>query len=155
MENSSIWLKKVPKSTKRMYPNIKSNFSFYPFGIYAKIVSINHRYSDYKAEYDKLRKEKIDEQKKAAEQRLNEIKDQSTVGTEIPMASFITEISSGRDLTDIYLKHPANESSEDEDGSENVANGDNELEEENFNKFINEHKMKQKERINMSSVSEK
>lgn len=72
------------------------------------------------------------------------------------MASFITEVSSGRDLTDIYLKHPANESSEDEDGTENVvANGDNELEEENFNKFINEQKMKQKERINISSVSEK
>lgn len=72
------------------------------------------------------------------------------------MASFITEVSSGRDLTDIYLKHPANESSEDEDGSENVvANGDNELEEENFNKFINEHKVKQNERINISSVSEK
>lgn len=87
---------------------------------------------------------------------MNEIKDQSTVGTEIPMSSFITNVSSGRDLTDIYLRHPANESSEDEDGSEDVmANGDNEHEEENFNKFINEQKMKQRERINISSVLEK
>lgn len=137
-----------------MYLTTNSNLLFNIFRI--ETFLINHCYSDYKAEYDKLRKEKIDEQKKAAEQRLNKIKDQSTVGTEIPMASFITEVSSGRDLTDIYLKHPANESSEDEDGTENVVvNGDNEREEENFNKFINEQKMKQKERNNISSVSEK
>lgn len=96
------------------------------------------------------------EEKKASEKRLNEIKDIATVGTEIPMASFITEVSSGRDLTDIYLKHPANESSEDEDGTEDVvANGDNEKEEENFNKFVNEQIQKQKERIKMSLVTEK
>lgn len=91
-----------------------------------------------------------------AEQRLNEIKDKTMVGTEIPMASFITEISSGRDLTDIYLKHPANESSEDEDGTEDVvANGDEEKEEEIFNKFVSEQIKKQKDKIQMSSVTEK
>lgn len=96
------------------------------------------------------------EEKKAAEQRLNEIKDKSTVGTEIPMASFITELSSGRDLTDIYLKHPANESSDDEDGTEDVvANGDNEKEEEQFNKFVSEQIKKQKQKIKMASVAEK
>lgn len=96
------------------------------------------------------------EQKKAAEERLTEIKEKTTVGTEVPMASFITEISSGRDLTDIYLKHPANESSEDEDGTEDVvANGDNEKEEENFNKFVSEQIKKQKDRIKMASVAEK
>lgn len=96
------------------------------------------------------------EEQKSAEQRLEEIKKKSTAGTEIPMASFITEVSSGRDLTDIYLKHPANESSEDEDGNEDVvANGDQEKEEEHFNQFIKEQLQKQKEKIKLSTVTEK
>lgn len=112
--------------------------------------------SDYKAEYEKLRKEKLAEEQKTAEQRLDEIKKKTKAGTEIPMASFITEVSSGRDLTDIYLKHPANESSEDEDGSEDViANGDTEKEEEGFNQFMAEQMRKQKEKIKISSVTEK
>lgn len=113
-------------------------------------------HSDYKAEYEKLRLEKLAEEQKTAEQRLNEIKKKTKAGTEIPMASFITEVSSGRDLTDIYLKHPANESSEDEDGTEEViANGDTEKEEEHFNQFMAEQMKKQKEKIKMSSVKEK
>lgn len=113
-------------------------------------------YSDYKAEYDKLRKEKLAEEQKSAEQRLNEITGKSRVGVEVPMASFITEISSGRDLSEIYLKHPANESSEDEDGTEDVvANGDCAKEEDDFNKFMADQVKKQKEKIKMSSVTEK
>lgn len=112
--------------------------------------------SDYKAEYNKLRKEKLETERKSAEERLKEIKDRKTVGTEIPMASFITEVSSGRDLTDVYLKHPANESSEDEDGNEEVvANGDTEKEEDNFNRFLSEQIKKQKERIKVSTVTDK
>lgn len=113
-------------------------------------------FSDYKMEYDKLRKEKLESEQKSAEERLKEIKEKTTVGTEIPMASFITEVSSGRDLTDVYLKHPANESSEDEDGTEDVvANGDEDKEEEQFNKFVSEQLQKQKQKIKMSGVAEK
>lgn len=34
--------------------------------------------------------------------------------------SLVTEVPMGQELADIYLKHPANESSEDEEGEENV-----------------------------------
>lgn len=34
--------------------------------------------------------------------------------------SLITEVPVGQELADIYLKHPANESSEDEEGEQNV-----------------------------------
>lgn len=103
-----------------------------------------------------MRQEKLAEEQKTAVQRLDEIKKKTTAGTEIPMASFITEISSDRDLTDIYLKHPANESSEDEDGGEDViANGDMEKEEEGFNQFMMEQMRKQKEKIKISLVTEK
>lgn len=96
------------------------------------------------------------ENQKSTEQRLKDFKNKMTAGVEIPMASFITEVSSGRDLTDIYLKHPANESSDDEDGTEDVlANGGVEKEEENFNQFMKEQLKKQKEKIKMSSVTDK
>lgn len=34
--------------------------------------------------------------------------------------SLITEVPIGQELADVYLKHPANESSEDEEGEQNV-----------------------------------
>lgn len=111
--------------------------------------------SDYKAEYEKLRLEKIAEEQKSAEERLNEIKKNTKTGAEIPMASFITEVSSGRELTEVYLKHPANESSEDEDGTTDiVANGDAEKEEECFNQFMAEQIKKQKDKIKLSKITE-
>lgn len=114
-------------------------------------------FSDYKKEYEKLRAEKLAENEKATKERLDQIKEKKAIGTEVPMASFITEISSGRDLTDIYLKHPANESSEDEDGTEEtvIANGDDEKEEETFNKFISEHKAKVENKVKVNQIHEK
>lgn len=114
-------------------------------------------FSDYKMEYEKLRKEKLAEEKKSAEDRLTQIKEAKAIGTEVPMASFITEISSGRDLSDIYLKHPANESSEDEDGQEQefASNGDDEREEENFQKFISSHVAMQENKVKLAQVQEK
>jgi hypothetical protein len=44
---------------------------------------------------------------------------QVTEGVGKPV-SLITEVPVGQELADIYLKHPANESSEDEEGEENV-----------------------------------
>lgn len=103
-----------------------------------------------------MRAEKFAENEKEKKERLDQIKEKKTIGTEVPMASFITEISSGRDLTDIYLKHPANESSEDEDGTEDtvVANGDDEKEEESFNKFIEEHKTKTENKVKVNQIQE-
>lgn len=104
-----------------------------------------------------MRKEKSTEEQKNVEERLTQIKEEKAIGTEVPMASFITEISSGRDLTDIYLKHPANESSEDEDGNEQefVSNGDDEKEEENFQKFVSNHMMKRENKLKLPQVLQK
>lgn len=112
--------------------------------------------SDYKVEYNKLREQKLAEQQKAAKQRLDDIAEISTIGAEVPMASFITEISSGRELSEIYLKHPANESSdeEDDDGTP-VANNDVENEEHEFNHFVQEQIKKQQQKIKMASVADK
>ncbi|XP_031638932.1 GPN-loop GTPase 1 [Contarinia nasturtii] len=112
--------------------------------------------ADYKAEYEKLRHGKLTEERNTAAKHLDEIKKRMKSGKEIPMASFITEVSTGRELSDIYLKHPANEmSSEDEYGTEDmVANGDEEKEEEGFNKFMAEQMEKQKEKIKISSVTQ-
>lgn len=98
-----------------------------------------------------MQQERLDKEKNKAQQRLDEIKKKTKAGTEVPMANIITEVSSGRDLTDIYLKHPANESSEDEDGTENIVEN---KDEENFDKFVAEQIKKQKEKIKISSVTE-
>lgn len=110
-------------------------------------------FSDYRSEYEKLRHEKLAEHERLAKEQLEKIKQDTTMGTEVPMASFITEISTGRELTDIYLKHPGNESSDDEDGTEEqpVANGDEEKEEQNFSMFVSEHLAKQVQRSKLSN----
>ncbi|XP_055534875.1 GPN-loop GTPase 1 [Wyeomyia smithii] len=102
--------------------------------------------NDYKAEYEKLRIEKIAAQKRKDEEKLNNLYRQGK-GEEV---SLISQISSGRDRADLYLKHPGNESSEDEEGHENDATicpGDDEAEEANFISFVQKHKEQYEERI--------
>jgi hypothetical protein len=65
---------------------------------------------DYRAEWDRLRKEKqVAEERKVP---------QVTEGEGKPVS--LMTVPSGQELADIYLKHPANESSEDEEGEQNV-----------------------------------
>lgn len=54
----------------------------------------------------------------------------------------ITHLPSGRELSDIYLKHPGNEDSEDDEGTEEKPVGatDEEMEEQNFTSFVSRHK---------------
>lgn len=60
----------------------------------------------------------------------------------------IEEVSAGRELTDLYLKHPGNESSDDDEGEEGdaVKFGDDEVDEQNFNDFIENRKAAQQEK---------
>lgn len=108
-------------------------------------------------EYENLRKEKFAEEQKRAEDRLTQIKDAKAIGVEVPMASFVTEMSSGRDLSDIYLKHPGNESSEDEEGNEQefASHDDEEREDENFQKFISSHVTKEENKVKLAQVQGK
>ena len=52
------------------------------------------------------------------------------------------QVSAGRELSDVYLKHPGNESSEDEEGQEEEAPTFNEdfVEEQNFQQFVQQHR---------------
>lgn len=64
--------------------------------------------SDYKEEWLRIRAE-VEAKKKMEEEG----------------DSMVTEISGGRELSDIYLRHPANESSSDSEGEEMSAAGKN------------------------------
>lgn len=70
------------------------------------------------------------------------------MGKEVPMSSMIEEVSVGRELTDIYLKHPGNESSDDDEGEEDdpVKFADDENDEHDFNDFIEKRKAAQQEK---------
>lgn len=79
--------------------------------------------------------------KEQEEKQENKLKNaaKATSGEDVPL---ITTVSSGREVLDIYLKHPGNESSDDEEGTENVAETDeNEAKEaESFQNFLQKHK---------------
>lgn len=107
-------------------------------------------------EYNKLREEKLMENKMKMEEKLHKISEQS-VGQEIPMDTFVTQVSAGREMNDIYLKHPGNESSEDEEGAEEkiVSNADEEQEEQNFKSFMDRHKQQQEENLTTRVEEEK
>ncbi|XP_061400158.1 GPN-loop GTPase 1 [Musca vetustissima] len=94
---------------------------------------------DYKAEYNKLREEKLKEQTKKQEEKLETIAKSKGAGSEIKLTGFVEEVSSGRELSDVYLKHPGNESSEDEEGNEDEAPSTYQVEqteEQNFQQFV-------------------
>uniref|UniRef100_A0A182RWX9 GPN-loop GTPase n=1 Tax=Anopheles funestus TaxID=62324 RepID=A0A182RWX9_ANOFN len=104
--------------------------------------AVNEYENDYKHEYDRLRKDKLN--KKEHEQ----LTTNDGMGEEVALGSENTVSSVPNDP--IYLKHPANESSDDDEGHECdssvVAVGDDEAEEINFNNFILQHRRQQAEK---------
>ncbi|CAH1118425.1 unnamed protein product [Phaedon cochleariae] len=86
---------------------------------------------DYRVEWEKIRVEadaKKNEQKK--------VKDDTNA-----KSSLLTEVPAGRELSDVYLRHPANESSSDSEGEEApFSTMDDELEAENFKKVLQQQR---------------
>lgn len=77
----------------------------------------------------------------------------AAAGDNIPL---ISSIDAGREISDIYLKHPANESSEDEGGEEEVKEYENEEKErESIQRFLEKHKerMEKQNLIDQPSMS--
>ncbi|CAG4936853.1 unnamed protein product [Colias eurytheme] len=72
---------------------------------------------EYKADWLKMREEKLAEQKRK-EEELKEDKQVDDKDTVIDKKKLIEEVMVGRERSDMYLKHPANESSSDEEGTE-------------------------------------
>ncbi|XP_055715443.1 GPN-loop GTPase 1 [Phlebotomus papatasi] len=95
---------------------------------------------EFKADYIRLRDTKEKEKEQLEKEKLSKAAEEG-VGTEIPMG-LITHLPSGRELSDIYLKHPGNEDSEDDEGTEEKPVGatDEEMEEQNFTSFVSRHK---------------
>ena len=71
--------------------------------------------SDYKSEWLKLKQKKEEEAGKQKENVEKELLTSPGIGETVPL---VTSINSGREIADVYLKHPGNESSEDSEGEE-------------------------------------
>ncbi|XP_053674508.1 GPN-loop GTPase 1 [Anopheles nili] len=101
--------------------------------------------SVYKQEYEKIRKEKLN--KHGTAEGFSKAASNS-VGVEISLTNEIGVNAEHNDT--IYLKHPANESSDDDEGQECadtiVSVGDDEAEELNFNSFIQQRQCQQNEK---------
>lgn len=98
---------------------------------------------------------KRDAQRQKTEKEQLEKASQEISGESIPL---ITTINSGREISDIYLKHTGNESSEDEEGIENPFEDEKDDEEEkkeaeSFKNFLNRHKIQQNKHIVNQSTS--
>lgn len=78
-----------------------------------EIYSFSILYRDYRVEWEKI---KLLSEKKKAE----ELKNKSS---EMKESNLLTEIPIGRELSDVYLRHPANESSSDSEGEEAPYHG--------------------------------
>ncbi|XP_037874784.1 GPN-loop GTPase 1 [Bombyx mori] len=92
---------------------------------------------EYKADWLKMRAEKLAEEKRRKE---DELKKTDSVETVIDKKSLIDEVPIGRELSDMYLKHPGNESSSDDEGTENEPEIDDKPEDvAMFQEFLKKH----------------
>ncbi|XP_075222368.1 GPN-loop GTPase 1 [Lycorma delicatula] len=97
---------------------------------------------DYRVEWEHLRKGKMESTSKEKNKRLEEVVKERGTGE---VVSLINKVGGGKEISDIYLKHPANESSDDSEGEENVphisSNEEEEMKEsESFHNFLQKHK---------------
>ncbi|CAH0384519.1 unnamed protein product [Bemisia tabaci] len=97
--------------------------------------------NDYRVEWQKIREEKEKELKEEKERKLKEVLKEGGEGEAV---SLVTAMSAGREIKDIYLKHPANESSEDSEGEENppinnFIDDDDPDDVESFKNFVKQH----------------
>ncbi|XP_054262284.1 GPN-loop GTPase 1 isoform X2 [Macrosteles quadrilineatus] len=97
---------------------------------------------DYRKEWEEVRKKRAEEDEKEKKERLKQLAGDVGEGKAVPL---IGEVSAGREIVDIYLKHPANESSDDSEGEENVPQVSQQDEEEvkegaSFKAFLDKHK---------------
>lgn len=92
-----------------------------------------------------MKKMKEAERQKTKNEEL-ENASKNAVGETVP---FVTTVNSGCEISEVYLKHPGNESSEDEDGTEdrNRRNEeDEEKEEESFTDFLKRRNLERSKR---------
>lgn len=96
---------------------------------------------DYRVEWEKLRKEKMESAAKEKDKLLENVIKEKGTGEIVS----INKVGAGMEIADIYLKHPANESSDDSEGEENVTQISTDEEEEmkeseSFHNFLQKHK---------------
>lgn len=110
---------------------------------------------NYRLEWLRLRDEKEKAVQTEAQSRLKCALKEEGLGQAVPL---VTELSTGRELADIYLKHPANESSDDSDGEEapytpadDREEDDDPMEKESFRKFLQQHQDRNIEQRNVKS----
>lgn len=102
--------------------------------------------NDYKTEYEKLRKEKAIEKKDIEDKELQKAATGGQSSSEVNITPLMNQEPTNRNNTDIYLKHPGNESSEDEEGTEKEFAGVDEEMEQNLETFVKQHTVIQREK---------
>lgn len=104
--------------------------------------------TDFRAEYTAVKNDSKKQMATDAEE-LHKAATQG-MGTEVDLG-VVTHVAAGRELSDMYLRHPGDESSEDDEGTEDTP-GDKqsrheEMEEENFTSYVDKHRQSNKDRV--------
>lgn len=103
-------------------------------------------FRDYKKDWERIRMENAKVQEEARKEKLRKAAEGGS-GDVVPMVS---SISAGREIADIYLKHPGNESSDDDEGTENTRDPEEDPDEikeaESFKSFLAKQKNEQDRR---------
>ncbi|CAK9820471.1 GPN-loop GTPase 1 [Anthophora plagiata] len=108
---------------------------------------------DYKKEWERMKIKRNAQRQKTEKEQLEKAAQEIT-GESVPL---VTTVNSGREISDIFLKNPGDESSEDEEGTENPfveeTNDEEEKEAESFKNFLERHKMQQTQKSNQPTTS--
>lgn len=101
---------------------------------------------DFRPEYEAV-KRGTENSKEAEASALLQAATQG-MGTEVNLG-VVTHVPAGRELSDMYLRHPGDESSEDDEGTEDKPVGptDEEMEEENFTSYVDKYKQSHKDKV--------
>lgn len=94
-------------------------------------------FSDYRKEYERIRDDKLNAVAEETADRLGKIKVQGP-GDVVHLSGLVSELSSGRELSDVYSATSAHNESSEEEGEEDGAPQDtnDNREESDFNDFV-------------------
>lgn len=104
-------------------------------------------HSDYQKEYERLRDQKINATAEETAEKLDKIKLQGP-GDVVHLSGLVSELSSGREMSDVYPSATAHNESSEEEGEEDdrTVEANESQDESDFNEFVSKRRETQQQK---------